>query len=78
MLKLQVVSAELVTASGIAQADTYVIAAGLGTPQLAMKARVEVPLADKPATLNVYTVPAPPLLRHMVLSGDSCLFIAKA
>jgi len=78
MLKLQFVSAELVTASGRVRADTYVIAAGLGTPQLAMKAGVEVPLADKPATLNVYTVPAPPLMQHMLLSGDSCFSIAKA
>ena len=45
------------------------MAAGLGTPQLARMAGVDVPLEDKPATLNVYTVPAPPLLRHMLLSG---------
>ena len=77
MPNLQVVSAELVTASGRVQADTYVIAAGLGTPQLAMKAGVEVPLADKPATLNVYTVPAPPLLQHMLLSGDACFPIPR-
>ena len=45
------------------------MAAGLGTPQLAGMAGIDVPLDDKPATLNVYTVPAPPLLRHMLLSG---------
>ena len=78
VLKLQGVSAELVTASARVRADTYVIAAGLGTPHLARKAGVEVFLADKPATLNVYTVPAPPLLQHMLLSGASCFFTAKA
>jgi glycine/D-amino acid oxidase-like deaminating enzyme len=62
-------NAEAVTASGRIQADTYVIAAGLGTPDLARKAGIEVLLAHKPSTLNVYTVPAPPLLRHMLLSG---------
>ena len=45
------------------------MAAGLGTPQLARMAGIDVPLDDKAATLNVYTVPAPPLLRHMLLSG---------
>ena len=62
--------AELVTASGVVQADMFVIAAGLGPPQLARMAGVDVLLADKPATLNVYTMPAPPLLQHMLLSGD--------
>ena len=62
-------SAELATTSGVVQADTFVIAAGLGTPELARMAGIEVPLDNKPATLNVYTAPAPPLLRHMLLSG---------
>ena len=61
--------AELATASGLVQANVFVIAAGLRTPELARMAGVEVPLDDKPATLNVYTLPAPPLLQHMLLSG---------
>ena len=70
--------AELATASGVVQADTFVIAAGLGTAKLASMAGVEVPLEDKPATLNVYTVPAPPLLRHMLLSGGILFGCNKA
>ena len=62
--------AEIASTSGRVQADTYVLAAGLGIPNLAKKAGFEVPLSSKPATLNVYTVPAPPLLQHMLLSGE--------
>ena len=63
------ITAEIASTSGRVQADAYVFAAGLGIPDLAKKAGVEVPLSSKPATLNVYTVPAPPLLQHMLLSG---------
>ena len=64
------IPAEIASTSGRLQADTYVFAAGLGVPDLAKKAGFEVPLSSKPATLNVYTVPAPPLLQHMLLSGQ--------
>lgn len=70
--------AELATASGVIQADTFVIAAGLGTAELARMAGVEVPLEDKPATLNVYTVPGPPFLRHMLLSGGFLFCLAAS
>ena len=68
--------AEFATSSGAVQADTFVLAAGLGTPGLARMAGVEVPLDHKPATLNVYTVPAPLLLRHMLLSGGFLFSLA--
>ena len=63
------ITAEIASTSGRVQADAYVFAAGLGIPDLAKKAGFEVSLSSKPATLNVYTVPAPPLLQHMLLSG---------
>ena len=51
------------------RADVVVLAAGRGIPELAAHAGVRLRLADKPATLNVYTQPAPHLLRHIILSG---------
>ena len=59
----------MTTASGQYEADYVVLAAGRGIPPLAAQAGVEVPLADKPPTLNVYTEPAPRMLHHILLSG---------
>lgn len=60
--------AGVTTAEGHHTADVVVLAAGRRIPDLAAHAGVRTRLADKPATLNVYTEPAPPLLRHIVLS----------
>ena len=70
VLRIPCITAELASTSGRVQADAYVFAAGLGIPALAKKAGFQVLLSSKPATLNVYTVPAPPLLQHMLLSGQ--------
>ena len=61
--------AGVTTSRGQYEADYVVLAAGRGIPQLAAQAGVQVPLADKPATLNVYTEPAPRMLHHILLSG---------
>ena len=54
--------------------DVVVLAAGISTPDLAAKAGVTVPLEDKPGTVNIVTAPLPPLLHHILVTGEAtCL-----
>lgn len=50
-----------------------VLAAGINTPLLAAKLGVQVPLEDKPGTVNIVTGVLPPLLKHILVTGRPLL-----
>jgi glycine/D-amino acid oxidase-like deaminating enzyme len=55
------------TLQGSLEADAFVLACGVGSPQLAQMAGVQVPLKDSPGVL-VHTTPAPRLIDRVVLA----------
>ena len=62
------------------EADVVVLAAALGTPDLAQPLGLSVPLTAKPRTVTLITKPLKPLLRHIVVTGelqDLCLMLRR-
>jgi glycine/D-amino acid oxidase-like deaminating enzyme len=57
------------TSQGVIDANTVVLACGVGSPQLAQFSGVKVPLKDAPGVL-VHTMPQPRLIDRIVLAPD--------
>ncbi|KAK9792940.1 hypothetical protein WJX73_000671 [Symbiochloris irregularis] len=58
-------------------ADVVVLASGIKTPALASKLGVQVPLENKPGTVNILSGKLPPLLKHILVTDEAFLMQRK-